>query len=301
MIERVKNMENIPSVDDIKSAKPDIGNIDHVDTGGFKAVYKATVRGRIEALKVVYLPPQIEEDGMRDEIVARVKREIEALKRCDSECLVQLGTMELELMRIGSHDYLVYSEEFIEGESLRDQIQQGYRPNLAELIVLTRCLMKALSAIQAIDYIHRDVKPGNIITTGNEERPFVLLDLGIAYKIHGTQITAKRGGPPGTILYMAPELFRPDYKNLLDIRSDIYSAGVTIFEFASGIHPLAKRGEDEHTTIYRIVTQPPIKLFGLRPDLPQTFCQIIDRCIKKMPALRYTSPSALLKSLEEIS
>jgi len=71
--------------------------------------------------------------------------------------------------------------------------------------------MQALDAINAIDHIHRDVKPGNIMVTGNTMRPFVLLDLGIAYKIHGTELTRK-GGHPGTTSYMAPELFDQENK-----------------------------------------------------------------------------------------
>ncbi len=293
-------MDHIPNVDELQSVRPDLTQVEFVASGGFKAVFKAKLREQVEAVKVVYIPPEAEEETSREEIVARVKREIDALKLCCTNRLVSLGSIGLQMIKIGGRDYLIYSEEFLTGETLRFRIRNGERPNIEELVCLTRCLTEALEAIALIGHIHRDVKPGNVIATGNPARPFVLLDLGIAYKIHGTDLTG-RGGPPGTLLYMAPELFRPDYKSMLDIRSDIYSAGVTIFEYASGAHPLARTDESEYTTVYRIVYQPPTKLGTLRTDLPEAFCRMIDRCIKKLPALRYANPRALLQELQEVA
>jgi serine/threonine protein kinase len=292
-------MDHVPSINALQSARPDLSQVEFVASGGFKAVFKAMLRGQVEAVKVAYVPPEAEEDTSREEIVARVKREIDALKLCRTNRLVSLGSIELQMITIAGHDYLLYSEEFLAGETLRVRIRNGYQPSGEELVCLTRCLTEALDTIAQIGHLHRDVKPGNVITTGDPARPFVLLDLGIAYKIHGTDLTA-RGGPPGTLLYMAPELFRPDYKSMLDIRSDIYSVGVTIFEYASGMHPLARHDESEYTTVYRIVNQPPTRLAALRTDLPEAFCRMIDRCIKKLPALRYPNPRALLQELEEV-
>lgn len=292
-------MEHIPSAGDLQGVLSDLGQVEYIASGGFKAVFKATLRGKLEALKIAYIPPEAEEDTSREEIVARVKREIDALRMCHTNRLVSLGSIELQMITIGGRDYLIYSEEFLTGETLRVRIRNGYQPKCEELALLTRCLIEALDAIAQIGHIHRDVKPGNIVATGNQARPFVLLDLGIAYKIHGTDLTA-HGGPPGTLLYIAPELFHPDYKSALDIRSDIYSAGVTIFEYATGAHPLARPDESEYTTVYRIVNHPPAKLEALRSDLPERFCRMIDRCIKKLPALRYPNPRALLQELEGI-
>jgi len=263
-------------------------------------VFRAAVGQATEAVKVIYIPPAAQEDSSRDEIGHRVKREIEALRLCRSNRLVKLGSLQLETFSFNQRDYLIYSEEFLEGETLKARITRGHRPNQAEVMLLARCLMEALREIERIGHIHRDVKPGNIMALPQPERPFVLLDLGIAFKLHGTELTVRGGGPPGTLLYMAPELFRPDYKQALDIRSDIYSAGVTLFEYAAGQHPLARRSEDIGTTVYRILRQTPPKLASLRPDLQERLCSAIDRCIKKMPALRYRDPQAFLNELEGI-
>lgn len=289
-----------PSPQELAAARSDLADIEYVNVGGFKAVYKARLQGKTQAVKLVYVPPETEQNNNGSEIPARVKREIDILRQCNNNSLVHLGSMELEPILIGNNTFLIYSEEFIDGDDLKKMIGHKYRPSFDELQSLTTCLMQALDAIDSVGHIHRDVKPGNVMATGNPSRPFVLLDLGIAYKVHGTELTRK-GGPPGTTYYMAPELFGPSYRDVLDIRSDIYSAGVTIFEYASGIHPLASRGEDERTTIYRILCQPAKKLNEVRPDLPQTFCEMIDRCIKKMQALRFSTPADVLKRLEEMS
>ncbi len=291
-------MEHIPTPEQLVQARPEARNLQFVATGGFKAVFKATLGQKVEAVKVVYIPPVAREDSSRDEIAGRVKREIEALRLCKSNRLVKLGNLELQAFSINQRDYLIYSEEFLEGETLKARIARGHRPDSAEVRLLARCLMQGLSELERIGHIHRDVKPGNILALAEAERPFVLLDLGIAFKLHGTELTVRGGGPPGTLLYMAPELFRPNYKEALDIRSDIYSAGVTLFEYAALQHPLARRGEDIGTTVYRILRQAPPKLASLRSDLPERLCNGIDRCMKKMPALRYRNPLSFLSELE---
>jgi eukaryotic-like serine/threonine-protein kinase len=289
-------MEHKPETEQLREVRPELANLEFLGEGGFKAVYRAEVRGRVEAVKVVYIPPEAEENGSREEIIARVRREIDALGRCRTNRLVALGSLALAAASIGGHDYLIYSEELLPGESLRQRMQ--VRPGYQELHLLMTCLMEALRAIEQSGHIHRDVKPDNVMVTGLAERPFVVLDLGIAFKVRGTELTARGAGPPGTVIYMAPELFQPQYKDALDIRSDIYSAGVTVFEYAAGQHPFHRPGERDYTTVYRILHQQPAKLADLRGDLPERFCRLVDRCFKRLPALRYPNPGAVLRELE---
>lgn len=289
-------MEHRPDIDQLRRLRPGLVGLEFVREGGFKAVYRAEIQGRLEAVKVVYVPPEAGENGRREEIVARVKREIDALGQCRTNRLVTLGSLALEPISIGGYDYLIYSEELLPGESLRQRL--GTRPGFQELRVLMRCLMEALQAIEQSGHIHRDIKPDNVMATGLPDRPFVVLDLGIAFKLHGTELTARNAGPPGTVIYMAPELFQPQYKDVLDIRSDIYSAGVTVFEYAAGEHPFHQSGESDYTTVYRILNQQPAKLAALRGDLPGPFSQLVDRCFKRRPALRYSNPAAVLRELE---
>jgi serine/threonine protein kinase len=289
-------VDNIPDTDALILALPELNGAEFISAGGFKAVFRVELSdGSEEALKAVLLPDDESEDS-RDQLVARVLREVEVLQRCSSPYLVKVGSFDPVITKVGDHDYLIYTEELLSGVPVAGLI--GPPTSFETILSLTRCVLEAIHEIDKIGHIHRDIKPHNIMATGLQERPFVVLDLGIAFKVHGTELTPPGRGPLGTPLYMAPELFRPNYKDALDIRADIYSAGVTIFELAAGTHPLARRGEDLYTTMYRILHQRPFKLHTLRPDLPEWFCEMIDRSIKKTPALRFRDPGVFLKELE---
>lgn len=290
-------MEHLPDINQLKEIL-DIESLSFVDQGSFKAVYKGYIRKKIEAIKVVYIPSNDEED--REELIGRVKREIETLDKCKSPEFVQLGSLPPESTYINDIEYIIYSEEFLDGVNLRTKIKQDHKPDIIELIKLTLCLLKAINILKENDLIHRDIKPDNTIKLKDTERPFVILDLGIAFKIHGTALTRNSMFRPGTLPYMAPEMFTPKFRETLDYRSDLYSAGVTIFEYASGIHPIRKRNDDDYTTMYRIVKYKPPPLSNLRPDLPSSFCKIIDQLIKKLPALRPASIEMLLRKIKEI-
>lgn len=272
----------------------------YVAKGGFKAVFHTTALGAApEAIKAVHIPKAAtdEEALLRKQIVARAKREIEALAECEGQGIVKLGSLSPVEVSLGGHDYLIYSEEFLTGESLDYWLNSAKTPSYEELHEVMTSLVVLIGELSSLGYLHRDIKPANVMETTNPDRRFVLLDMGIAYKEQGTQLTV--GGAPGTLRYMAPELLQPDYKDIMDFRSDIYSAGLTVYVLASKSHPFAPKPESPHHTAYRILKDTPDPLHSLRPDLPKEFCRIIDRCIRKKPALRYGSVELLLKSLKE--
>jgi serine/threonine-protein kinase len=166
------------------------------------------------------------------------------------------------------------------------------------LMAVFTFLIEVIEEMIRIRYLHRDIKPANIMATGSAERPYVILDMGIAYRVQGTALT-QGPTPPGTLRYMAPELLAPDYKDVMDFRCDLYSSGLSIYELASGSHPFAPNTENDYATVYRIMNQRPDPLETRRPDLPRRFCQIIDRCIKKNLALRYARIDLLRHDLQE--
>jgi len=296
---RRNSMEYRPDESEILADMPEVKSAEFIATGGFKHVFRADINGKEEALKIAWLPED-EEDDERTRRVARLEREIDVLSKCTAPSLVKLASVQPATLRIAGRDYFVYSEEWLPGQPLTEVIKTGQQTTFDEALSLTTSLMEALSEINSTEHIHRDVKPANVMATGLADRPFVLLDLGIAFKVQGTELTGPGAGiAPGTTRYMAPESFSPSYKSSVDIRADIYSAGTTIFEFAAGKHPLVKKYEDVFTTRDRIMNYPPPKLETFRSDFPEWFCLLIDRTVKKNPSLRFRNPNAVLEEIKK--
>ena len=291
-------MEHIPDSAALAAAIPNVSDVAFVAAGGFKAVYSAQVGGERQALKVFYVPPDAEgQEGMRSQLLARLMREIRVLEECPNPGLVKLGALPPQQAIVAEHEYVAYSEELLNGRDLTHFVGAGTPPDLGELVSLALTLVSVVKDLWQAGYVHRDTKQGNIVRTGAAERPFIVLDLGSAFKMYGTQLTAE-GKTLGTRLYMPPELFAPNYKQVIDFRSDLYSIGVTVYEYAAGLHPLVRQPEDDFTTVYRILKQKPEALELLRPDLPVAFCRLVDRCMRKIPALRFSDLGALMRELE---
>ncbi|MCL4506096.1 MAG: protein kinase [Chloroflexi bacterium] len=285
----------LPSEQEIRAAFPQVRTISMIDRGGFKVVYKAQIEDHFEALKLINLPQPrdlplgFDLAAFQRESLGRVQREIEILQKCQSTRLVKLGSMHPCQLRLGDVDYVAYSEEFLNGSDLMRVIQQcGPKPSEGELRILFSSLLSSIMELWSLGYVHRDIKPKNVIKLNSTSRPFVLLDLGIAYSVVDTSLTydADNRMPPATFRYLAPEMLTPGFRDNIDYRSDLYTAGMTVFEYAAQEHPLAQSNDDMMLTISRALRQPAKPLRKLRPDLSEDFCNLVDQMLKKKPALR---------------
>ena len=97
---------------------------------------------------------------------------------------------------------------------------------------------------------------------------------------------------------IAPEMLDTNFRQSLDYRADLYTIGLTLYEYATGMNPFARRDEAQYTTLYRIKHDTPQPLSTLRPDLDITFCRLIDQFIKKLPALRPANLANLINRME---
>jgi len=258
----------------------------------------------IEAVKIIGLDiqPGPSADEFLQEEISRVRREVEVLQKCVAPELVKLGSIPLTSFRTGSDHYLIYSEEFLTGPNLMEIVQSPEpEPTERELRRLFLSLLKAVKAIWGLGYVHRDIKPGNVIKLDDPSRPFVLLDLGIAFGVHETPLTVRTHGflPPATIKYIAPEMLQPDFRENLDYRSDLYTAAMTVYEYGAKRHPLARKQDDLSQTLSRALHQIPDPLSSLRPDLDRDFCGLIDQMLKKKPALRPANLDRLMVLVEK--
>jgi serine/threonine protein kinase len=291
-------MKDKPDIEKVKQVAPEAENLEEIGSGGFKVVYKALVSGKIEAVKLVQTPSDESDETIRDENLRRIARELDILRKCKSPYLVKLGSIAPRACEVNSIQYMLYSEEYIPGDSLREMILKDYRPTRGELAELGACMLKAVWELALMNVIHRDIKPDNIIRTNDPIRPYVLLDLGIAFQIGGTRITRNSARIPGTLYYIAPEMLDQAFRQNLDYRADLYTVALTLYEFASGDNPFAHRGDPQFTTLYRIKTQRPKPLRELRSDLPTEMCSLIDQLMRKLPALRPANLDQLIKEME---
>ena len=297
---------------DPDTLKQHIPGLDSVEPcfacGGFKSVYAVVAGGKKEALKVLEIrkinAPGAEPDlvdAFCKEQIARVRREVDALQKCRIPELVKLASIAPVEFEVNNESYIAYSEEFLEGQDLWKLINShGQPPALDELVQLFRSLLKCIKELWRHGLVHRDIKPANVIKTADPTRPFVLLDLGIAWAVYETSLTAGPEGrmPLATYRYLAPEMMQPDFRERLDFRTDLYTTGMTVFEYAAGRHPLARDSDDMMQTISRALHQLPVPLKQYREDLPDSFCDLVDGLLKKKPALRPANLAMLFRKLE---
>ena len=175
-----------PANDLIRAAFPDSLTLDVPRQGGFKAVYHAQTTRDLEAFKLLWLPAAgttEQQLGIRRENLGRAQREVALLGRVTAPEVVRLGSIPAQIVPIGVEEYLGYSEEWLDGPNLME-LSFGPRaaplPPEPECRRLLRSLFRAIQAIWQLGAVHRDIKPCNVIKLADANRPFVLLDLGIA-------------------------------------------------------------------------------------------------------------------------
>jgi serine/threonine protein kinase len=276
---------------------------DYINAGTYKTVYRVSrPDGVQEVLKVIRLPMEgatDEEKAIRRQELGRAHREVSLLRDCQSPFVVKLGSVPPAIQELEGDACVVYTEELLPGLELKSAIKRGNLPNAGEIKRLLSCLVQAIRSLWTVqNTVHRDIKPGNIFATGLADRPYVVLDLGIAYNVKEPGLTAKAEFVPATPRYMAPEMLDPNFRENLSYRADLYAAGVTVFEFATGgTHPLARTADDLVQTITRILHQEPRRLGKERTDLPPALTNLVDQLNKKNPALRPGNLNLLLQQL----
>jgi serine/threonine protein kinase len=165
-------------------------------------------------------------------------------------------------------------------------------------IDLARQAAEGLAAAQALQMIHRDIKPDNLLlnrmhTPGRAQEHYQLKisDFGLARLIESSGLTTT-GTVAGTPAYMSPEQCQ---SKPLDSRSDIYSLGVVLYELAVGFRPFQIK--DFAEAYNKHVNVPPTPPRQVRPDLPPAVEEVILRCIAKRPDDRYATAAELAIAL----
>jgi len=189
--------------------------------------------------------------------------------------------------------------ELLEGQSLRQYLNQHERAPWQQALDWTRQLCIALKEAHAIRLVHRDLKPSNIflVNSPDSTKRVKLLDFGLAKALDaaGDESTTESGTFAGSPAYMSPEQVRglP-----AAAASDIWSIGVVLYEMLSGTRPFA--GEGTPALFASIVADQPTPLAELCPDLPAPLGALTARCLRKAPHERVQSIDLLEREIDEL-
>ena len=245
--------------------------------GGMGEVYQAedSRKRRIVALKLI--SPQYSGDPM---FRARMQREADAAGRLTEPHVVPIHDY-------GEIDGKLYLEmRLIEGTSLHDVLKRGGPLPPPRAVAIVRQVASALDAAHAAGVTHRDVKPENILITGDDFA--YLVDFGIARAAADPGLT-QTGTAMGTYKYMAPECFAADE---VTYRSDIYSLACVLSECLTGSPPFPS--DSIERAIAAHLTQPPPRPSQLRPGtVPVALDHVIAKGMAKNPEERYRSAGDL--------
>jgi len=189
----------------------------------------------------------------------------------------------------GSDDELVYMVmERLPGETLDDELAAG--PMAVDRVVSVGAqVLDALAAAHAAGVIHRDIKPGNVLTC--PDGVVKVADFGIATVLGAASVTAT-GLIIGTPTYLAPE--RADGQMASD-RSDVYSVGAVLYTCLTGRRPFEA---DSAVALMAVMqTRDPTPIGELRPDVPAALAAVVARAMAKDPARRFASAAEMRVAL----
>ncbi len=256
-------------------------------TGGMATVYLARdlKHGRTVAIKVLH--PELSAGVGPD----RFLREIQIAANLVHPHIVPL----LESGEAGG--FLYYVMPLIEGESLRQRVVRDGPLPVGDCVRILRDIADALAYAHAHGVIHRDIKPGNIMLSGQHA---LVTDFGVAKALReaAQSETLTTGGLSiGTPAYCSPEQAVGDPN--VDHRADIYSFGVVAYEILTGRPPFVDLSPQSILSAHVTKTPPPVTAH--QSALPPGLAQIVMRCLEKDPADRYQSAEQLTAQLAMLS
>jgi hypothetical protein len=236
--------------------------IGKIGSGGFAVVYEAldVNLGRHVALKVI--PESRAMSG-------RVLREVDAAAALSHPGIVAL----YDWFGDGERSILVW--ELIEGESL-DRLAGELGDG--DVVAVGVELLEALDFAHSNNIVHRDVKPQNVMLDADGH--VKVMDFGIARLLDADTLT-QDGDVVGTVAYMSPEQAAA---RKVGPPTDVYSAGIVLYELLAGANPL--RGETPAETLSNVAAGRLPSLAMLRPDLPEELVGLIDAACAARPAAR---------------
>ena len=252
-----------------------------IGTGGMAVVYKALDHrlNRLVAVKILK-----DEFSRNQEFRRRFHAESQAVAMLSHPNIVSV----YDVSRSGDVDYIVM--ELIEGITLKQYLEKKGCLNWRETLHFAMQIAKALEHAHSRGIVHRDIKPHNIMIL--KDGSIKVADFGIA-RIASAQSTLTREAL-GSVHYISPEQARGDR---VDARSDIYSAGVVLYEMLTGKLPF--QGDSAVSVAIQHLSAVPKTPRELNPDIPEALELICMKAMCPDISKRYQTADAMLDDLEK--
>ncbi len=235
--------------------------------GGMATVYEATDTRLNRTIAVKVMHPAFAEDR---EFVARFIREAHAAARLSHPCAVSVYDQSEDAGRV------FIAMEYVAGRTLRDWLSDRGRLTPRETFAVLEPVLAALAAAHAAGLVHRDIKPENVLIA--DDGRVKVADFGLARAVSNATST---GALIGTVAYLAPELVE---RGVADRRSDVYAAGILLYECLTGAQPYT--GETPLQIAYQHVNHDVPPPSDLRHTLAPELDELVLRATSRDPAGR---------------
>ncbi len=257
--------------------------VETLGEGGMGVVYKAQDLKLDRQVALKFLPTHLSSD---EEVKKRFIREARAASALDHPNVCPIH--EIDETEDGR---MFIAMAYCEGESIRQMLSRGPLEPAAAMDY-ARQVAEGLARAHEKGIVHRDVKPANIIVSGDGVARIV--DFGLA-KLAGESRVTRTGSTLGTAAYLSPEQARGSD---VDQRSDIWSLGVVLYEMATGQLPF--KGDHEHAVVHSILNDDPSSASDIRPAISAELDDVIHRALLKDSLERYQDAGELAADLRRI-
>ena len=271
---------------DARREIPGFELLGEIGSGAMATVYKARSSGGGDLVAIKVLPHRTAGDVQAAD---RFAAESRAALRLNHPNMVRAYDVRQE----GDVDCLVM--EYVEGETVAAHLERSGAYGEKAAVQLVLQVASALEHAHGHGFVHRDVKPRNIIVAADGTAK--LTDLGLARQVSDTQSATAEGGKAyGTPYYISPEQIRG--RTDVDGRADIYGLGATLYHMATGQVPFdaATPSSVMHKHLLHELTPPR----QVNPQLSRNLCDVMEVMMQKDRDLRYDSMSEVQKDLQSL-